>query len=205
MGVGRASLNGCPVVVVVPVAAVRRNGAGRGMSRVLARGSATDLKAHYIWCYTDVMPALLPLTVAIDTNVLFEGLTRRHSASTLVIDAWLSGLLDVVISNALAYEYFDVLTRKLSLDRWRQIEPVLSALLDQARWTAIHFSWRPNSPDPADEHVIDLALNGNAAVVTANVADFRRAALDLGLMVLQPVDLVQLLSDRLEQSQETES
>lgn len=151
------------------------------------------------------MPALLPLAVVIDTNVLFEGLTRRHGASTWIVDVWLAGLVDVVISNALAYEYFDVLTRKLSPDRWRQIEPVLSILLSQARWTAIHFSWRPSSPDPADEHVIDLALNANAAVVTANIADFRRATLDLGLIVLQPVDLVHLLSDRFEQSQESQT
>ena len=53
------------------------------------------------------------LCVVIDTNVVFEGLTKQGSAAGLVIDAWLAGLLQVHVSNALAYEYEDVLSRKL--------------------------------------------------------------------------------------------
>jgi len=43
--------------------------------------------------------------VVIDTNVVFEGLTKQGGAAGLIIDAWLAGLLEVYISNALAYEY----------------------------------------------------------------------------------------------------
>lgn len=34
-----------------------------------------------------------PLRVVIDTNVVFEGLTKRGGAVGLIIDAWLAGLL----------------------------------------------------------------------------------------------------------------
>ena len=33
--------------------------------------------------------------IVIDTNVLFEGLTKQGGASGLIIDAWLAGLLEV--------------------------------------------------------------------------------------------------------------
>ncbi len=55
-----------------------------------------------------------PLRVVIDTNVLFEGLTRQGGACGLIIDAWRAGFISGCISNALAYEYGDVLSRKLS-------------------------------------------------------------------------------------------
>ncbi len=57
----------------------------------------------------------LPLVrVVVDTNILFEGLTKQGGASGLIIDAWLAGLMIVCVSNAIAYEYDDVLSRKLS-------------------------------------------------------------------------------------------
>ena len=39
----------------------------------------------------------------------------------------------------------------------------------------MYFSWRPMSPDPGDEHVIDCAMNACASVVTANTRDFQLA------------------------------
>jgi predicted nucleic acid-binding protein len=67
--------------------------------------------------------------VVIDTNVVFECLTKQGGAAGLVIDAWLAGLLEVYISNALAYEYEDVLSRKISKSRWQKLQPVLDKLL----------------------------------------------------------------------------
>ena len=40
----------------------------------------------------------------------------------------------------------------------------------------VHFQWRPQTPDPNDEMVLETAVNGKAdAVVTYNVADFAAA------------------------------
>ena len=63
------------------------------------------------------------MRIVIDTNVVFEGLTKR-GASGLLIDSWLADLLEVYISNALTYEYIDVLFRKLSRPRWQKLQPV---------------------------------------------------------------------------------
>jgi predicted nucleic acid-binding protein len=134
--------------------------------------------------------------VVVDTNVVLEGLTKQGGASGLIIDAWLAGLLQVYVSNALAYEYVDVLSNKLSAARWQRLKPVLGTLLAQANFVAIHFSWRPMSPDPGDEHVIDCAMNAGATVVTWNVRDFNTAREALGLPIVAPVDAVIELAGR---------
>jgi predicted nucleic acid-binding protein len=134
------------------------------------------------------------LQAVIDTNVVFEGVTTQGSAPGLIVEAWLNQLFVACVSNALAYEYTDVLARKLAPRRWRQLQPVVGMLLARARFVPVYFSWRPMSPDPGDDHVIDCAMNAGVPVVTANVQDFCLAQETLGLIVLPPVDFVTRLA-----------
>jgi putative PIN family toxin of toxin-antitoxin system len=143
-----------------------------------------------------VPSAVLP-RVVIDTNVLFEGLTKQGGAAGLIIDAWRAGLLRVYVSTALAYEYADVLSRKLSTSCWRQIKPVLGALLTQVEFAPIYYSWRPSSPDPSDDHLIDCAMNAGATVISANVRDFQLAKRTLGLRVMTPGAFVSQFAEEL--------
>lgn len=137
----------------------------------------------------------MSIRVVLDTNVVFEGLTKKGSACGLLIDAWRAGLFTVCISTAIACEYHDVLSRKLSENRWHKLQPLLTELLgDQAEFVTVWFSWRPSSPDPGDDHIIDCAMNARAAVVTANVRDFEAAARELGLKVMTPVKFLEYLS-----------
>ncbi|GAB4429920.1 MAG: hypothetical protein Kow0031_10590 [Anaerolineae bacterium] len=139
------------------------------------------------------MTDIFRLPIIVDTNVVFEGLTKQGSASDLIVTAWLAGLLTVHASNALLYEYESILSTKLSAPRWRQTRPILRRMLNHVQFVTIYYSWRPLSPDPGDEHIIDCALNVNATVVTANVRDFKQAETEAGLAVLSPVEFVNLL------------
>ena len=130
----------------------------------------------------------------IDTNVIFEGLTKQGGACGLIVEAWLARLFRPCVSTALAYEYVDVLAHKLSKARWVILAPVLRQMLEQADWVPIYFSWRPMSPDPGDDQVIDCAMNAGAPVVTKNTRDFQLARQSLGLAVLTPVEFVTLLA-----------
>jgi predicted nucleic acid-binding protein len=134
------------------------------------------------------------LRIVVDTNVVFEGLTKQGGASGLIVDAWLAGLMVACVSNALAYEYDDVLSRKLSEERWSKLQPVLGQLLNVAQYTNIYFSWRPTSPDAGDDLVIDCAMNAGAIVVTSNIRDFRSARDSLGLRIMTPIEFVSLLA-----------
>lgn len=138
---------------------------------------------------TDLIP------VVIDTNVLFAGLTKKGGAEGFIIDVWLGGLLKVNVSNSLAYEYIDVLSRKLSSQRWLKLQPILATLLTRVEFTPIYYSWRPTSPDPGDDLVIDCAMNANAMVVTSNIKDFQRAKIALGLQIMTPKELIIKLAE----------
>lgn len=99
------------------------------------------------------------IRAVIDTNIVFEGLTHRGGPAGVIISAWMAELFQSCVSQALAYEYEDVLARKLAPRRWERIRLVLDALLDRAELVTAYYSWRPSSPDPGDEHVIDCAMN----------------------------------------------
>ena len=134
------------------------------------------------------------IRAVIDTNVVFEGLSRKGGACGFIIDAWRAGLFTACISNALAYEYDDVFSRKFSEHRWKEIHPLLTELIgDRAEFVTIWFSWRPASPDPGDDHLVDCAMNARVPVVTSNVRDFREAVRELGLKVITPVNFLEHL------------
>lgn len=133
--------------------------------------------------------------VALDTNVLFEGRTKRESSCGLLVDVWLAELIQVCVSDALAYEYVDVLSRKLSAAKWLNTQTVLKSLLLKANFTSIHYTWRPASPDPGDDLVIDCAMNANAWLITSNKKDFLRAQTELGLVVMAPLEFITILAE----------
>jgi predicted nucleic acid-binding protein len=137
------------------------------------------------------------MRAVIDTNVLFEGLTKQGGACGLVVDAWLARLYRPCVSTALAYQYADVLGRKLSERRWAILKPVLERMLAQAEPVLIYFTWRPTSPDPGDDLVIDCAMNAGAPVITSNVRDYRRAHQALGLAVFTPTEFLVKLDNEL--------
>lgn len=136
------------------------------------------------------MIKVAPLRVVIDTNIVFEGLTKQGGAAGLIIDCWRASLFQACVSNSLAYEYVDVLSRKLSEKRWQVLKPVLGTLLTLSEFIIIYYTWQPMSPDPGDEHVINCAMNAGAVLVTANIRDFILAQESLGLKVFTPVQLL---------------
>ncbi|MBE0474077.1 hypothetical protein [Rhodoferax sp.] len=51
----------------------------------------------------------------------------------------------------------------------------------------VHFLWRPQLRDPADELVLEAAVNASAhALLTFNMKHFSNAAEQFGLRVMQP-------------------
>jgi len=66
------------------------------------------------------------------------------------------------------------LAHGLSFEAIDEFLAELAALIEPVE---VHFRWRPQTPDPNDEMVLETAISGRAnAVVTYNVADFAVAA-----------------------------
>ena len=97
---------------------------------------------------------------------------------------------------ALLAEYEDVLGRhhlfKESPINDRKRLELFEALLSVSRWTQIFYTWRPNLPDEGDNHLVELAIAGDAnAIITRNLRDLNQAELHFPhLRILTPVDLI---------------
>lgn len=130
------------------------------------------------------------ISVVIDTNVFVAGLRSDGGASRAVLRDALQGKIEPLFGNALWLEYEDLLGRPVWTEATTSKErrQVLAALARVGRWVNIYYGWRPNLPDEADNHLIELAMAGGAAaIITHNVRDIRRGELLLnGLRVHTP-------------------
>jgi predicted nucleic acid-binding protein len=66
---------------------------------------------------------------------------------------------------------------------------LLDIFLARCQWTRVYCAWRPNLPDEADNHLVELAVAGGADfIVTRNLREVARVELRFPqLRVLSPV------------------
>jgi predicted nucleic acid-binding protein len=100
------------------------------------------------------------------------------------------------MGNALFAEYESVIAREEILGRSKlnkdEISVLLNAFMSINEWVHIYYSWRPNLKDEGDNHLIELAIAGNADIIaTNNIKDFRGAELLFPhLSILRPEQII---------------
>lgn len=139
------------------------------------------------------------MLLVLDTNVLVAGLRSPTGASAALIDRALSGAFTPVLSVALVLEYEavcrDPAQRIVSGLSETEVETIITALCAVADPVTPRFLWRPQLHDPADEMVLDAAINGAAdALVTFNRQDFGQAPARFGIVLLSPREVLRRLS-----------
>lgn len=138
------------------------------------------------------------MRVVIDTNV-FLGACMGVGASNAVVRACLEHRLVPLMGVALLTEFEATLSRDELFARSRLDAAERSMLLDTflalCEWTRVYFLWRPNLKDESDNHLIELAVAGDAdVVVTRNLRDLRGAELRFEpLRILSPEDFLKEL------------
>lgn len=138
------------------------------------------------------------MNVVVDTNV-FLGACLGQGPNARVVRACLEGRCVPLMGAALLSEMEDVLSRSELFSSCRldpdEREELLDIFLASAQWTRIYFGWRPNLVDEGDNHLIELAVAGNAHyIITNNVKDFRKAELTFSeLSVVKPQRFLQEL------------
>ena len=128
--------------------------------------------------------------VVLDTNVLVAASRSQNGAAFALLSALKNGQLTALASVPLMLEYEAVLKRPEQLVISGRTAFTTDAFLDALSLfiepVHLHYLWLPQLRDPADEMVLETALNGRAEVlVTLNVADFF-AASHFRLPVLTP-------------------
>ena len=124
--------------------------------------------------------------------MLVGSLLKQGGAPRRVVRACLAGDYQPLIGAALFAEYEDVLSRKAlwvdSLLPARARDEMFDGFLSVCRCVEVFFAWRPNLPDEADNHLVELAVAGNAmAIVTRNTRDLARGELRFpSLKILTP-------------------
>jgi putative PIN family toxin of toxin-antitoxin system len=121
--------------------------------------------------------------------------TQPDGASQALLRLVAERLVTPLGAPALFLEYEDVLKRPaqclasgLSIE---QVDLFLAALSDAIEPVELHFRWRPQVRDAADEMVLEVAINGQAdALVTHNIRDFSGAADRFGIQVLRPAEVL---------------
>jgi len=130
--------------------------------------------------------------VVIDTNVLVAALLRGGGSPRAVLRACLRGHYQPVLGPALLAEYESLLERPGlyadSVLSATERGEVFDGLLSCCRWVEVYYAWRPNLPDEADNHLIELAVAAQAdVIVTRNLRDLTRGELKFPMLrVLTP-------------------
>ena len=138
----------------------------------------------------------MSVKIVVDTNVFIGAILSSQGLNRELIRCCLLGEYQPMMSNALYLEYESVIEReeiiaKCQLDR-SKVNELLDGFLSVSKWVNIYYSWRPNLRDEGDNHVIELAIAGNAQIIaTNNLRDFRGSELTFPqLQILSPHQII---------------
>jgi putative PIN family toxin of toxin-antitoxin system len=124
----------------------------------------------------------MPPRIVVDTNVFIGAILSPAGENRQVLRACLLGRARPLMGAALFHEYEDLLGRAALMVKSpltpRERDTLLAAFLSAAEWIKVYFLWRPNLPDEADNHLIELALAGSAqSIVSHNLGDLQQGDL----------------------------
>jgi putative PIN family toxin of toxin-antitoxin system len=139
------------------------------------------------------------MRVVLDTSVLVAGLRSQLGASNRLLVLVAEGRCIPLVTTAAFLEYEAVLLRpehRLATGMSeRDVDGFMAALASAAEPVDVHFMWRPQLSDPADELILEAAVNGQAeAIVTHNARDFHPALRMFGIPVKAPSQVLKELS-----------
>ena len=116
-------------------------------------------------------------------------------ASAEILRAARRNRVNLVANVALALEYEAACQRAehqlaSGLDQ-SEVDVFVDAVIAMCDPVETHFMWRPQLRDPADELVLEAAVNGNAdAIVTFNLRHFGAAPRKFGIALLRPAEIL---------------
>lgn len=118
----------------------------------------------------------MPPRIVVDTNIFIGAILSPEGENRDLLRACLDGMARPLMGAALFHEYEDLQGRSALMAKSplssTERETLFAAFLSVSEWVKVYILWRPNLPDEADNHLIELALAGFAGtIVTHNLGD----------------------------------
>lgn len=132
------------------------------------------------------------MRVVLDTNVLVAGLLSAAGPPAWIVEAALTGDLDLAFNMAIRQEYEDVLRRPEFRFPRPRVEALLAVVDRFGLWVAAVPPWPVALPDPDDEPFLGVAAATGSVLVTGNLRHFPARSRG-GVLVLTPRELVDRL------------
>jgi putative PIN family toxin of toxin-antitoxin system len=140
-------------------------------------------------------------TIVLDTNILVAALQNQGIVARTILRLCLNGEIQALIGAALFAEYEDVLNRDSLFENSKlnkqERDQVIDGFLSVCKWSEVFYAWRPNLPDEADNHLIELAIAGQASfIVTRNLKDLTKGELIFNqLQIVGPEHFLELIQN----------
>jgi putative PIN family toxin of toxin-antitoxin system len=137
--------------------------------------------------------------IVVDTNVITAAMLSPAGSNRDVLRACFKGMAKPLMGEALFQEYEDLIHREAVMSKsplmLKEREALLDAFLSVCEWIRVYYLWRPNLPDEADNHLVELAVAAGAdAIVTSNTRDIKRSELNFpNLQILTPAQFLKTL------------
>jgi uncharacterized protein len=134
--------------------------------------------------------------IVVDASVFISALIGPTGPSLEVVRQCLQGLYSPLMGLNLFCEYESVISRPSVISQCslsaNEVLQLLQACISVCEWVNIYSLWRPNLKDEADNHLIELAIAGNASVLVTNkFKDFQNTQLLFpNLLVMSPQALL---------------
>jgi putative PIN family toxin of toxin-antitoxin system len=133
--------------------------------------------------------------IVFDTASFITALRSSDGSAGEVLRLILGRKLVPLMDHKLGLEYRDVALRPEQLQAFGlstvEVFTVIEAIEALAESVKVVVRHGPLSPDPNDDMILDIAINGKAeALVTKNTKDFKSAGKQYGLPVLTPRELL---------------
>lgn len=138
------------------------------------------------------------MKIVLDTDVIIAGMRSPSGASAEIIRSARRGEVTLMASVSLFMEYeskctlpMHYLAAGLSA---QEADIFINTLASIAKPVKTHYLWRPQLRDPADEMVLEAAVNGGAeALISFNQKYFGLTPLRFGIKLLLPSEFLRSL------------
>lgn len=116
------------------------------------------------------------IRIVIDTNIFLAAVLQPEKTCRSLLRLVLEGKFQALMGEALFHEYEDILARDALFIKCpistTERDDLFDAFLTCCNWVTIYYRWRPNLRDEADNHLVELAVAGQAEfIITRNIRD----------------------------------